>query len=114
MSNAITQEMTNLVKARLGRKDFRTGSRGFFAQDKISVGKDRYQAMVQAVLIGSKDDAEVSILATEQEMKAALADLLKDLAERSFSSGKAGYRVQGKIEVAGQRYQAQCQAVRLA
>ena len=33
------------------------------------------------------------------------------LSEKTFSSGKVGYYGQGKMTIAGKRYQCQCQAV---
>ena len=38
----------------LNPKEFRTGSRGYFAQGKFEVKGKRYQVQVQAVEIGSK------------------------------------------------------------
>ena len=38
----------------LDAKEFRTGSRGYFAQGKFEVNGKRYQVQVQAVEIGSK------------------------------------------------------------
>jgi hypothetical protein len=38
----------------LNPKEFRTGSRGYFAQAKFEVKGKRYQVQVQAVEIGSK------------------------------------------------------------
>lgn len=41
----------------LPSKDFKTGSKGFYAQGKIVVSEtERYQVSVQAVLIGSKKE----------------------------------------------------------
>ena len=39
-------------------KDFKTGSRGFYANQKIEIGGRRYQLQVQLVEIGSKKQAE--------------------------------------------------------
>ena len=36
-------------------KEFKTGSRGYFAQGKFEVNGKRYQVQVQAVEIGSKE-----------------------------------------------------------
>lgn len=38
----------------LNPKEFKTGSRGFFGQDKITLGGKRYQVQCQVVEIGSK------------------------------------------------------------
>jgi hypothetical protein len=35
-------------------KDFKTGSRGFYANSKVELGGKRYQAQIQIVEIGSK------------------------------------------------------------
>lgn len=39
-------------------KEFKTGSRGFFASGKITIDGKRYQVQVQLVEIGSKSAAE--------------------------------------------------------
>jgi hypothetical protein len=39
-------------------KDFKTGSRGFYANGKIEVDGKRYQVQIQLVEIGSKKEAE--------------------------------------------------------
>ncbi len=41
-------------------KDFKTGSRGFYANQKIEIDGKRYQVQVQIVEIGSKKAAETS------------------------------------------------------
>ena len=41
----------------LNSKEFKTGSKGFFGQDKMSFGGKRYQVQCQLVEIGSKDAA---------------------------------------------------------
>ena len=38
----------------LDKKDFKTGSKGFFATGKMVAGGKKYQVQVQAVEIGSK------------------------------------------------------------
>jgi hypothetical protein len=38
----------------LGKKDFKTGSKGFFAQGKMMAGGKNYQIQIQCVEIGSK------------------------------------------------------------
>jgi len=45
----------------LNPKEFRTGSRGYFAQGKFEVKGKRYQVQVQAVEIGSKKEAASQI-----------------------------------------------------
>ncbi len=38
-------------------KNFKTGSRGFYANQKIEIGGKRYQVQIQLVEIGSKPKA---------------------------------------------------------
>ncbi len=38
----------------LPAKDFKTGSKGYYANGKIEIGGKRYQAQIQLVEIGSK------------------------------------------------------------
>ena len=42
----------------LPEKEFKTGSKGYFATGKASVGEKRYQLQVQLVEIGSKNKPE--------------------------------------------------------
>ena len=42
----------------LNKKDFKTGSRGYYAQGKMQVGEKRYQCNILCVEIGSKQKAE--------------------------------------------------------
>ena len=39
-------------------KEFKTGSKGFYANQKIDLGGKRYQLQIQLVEIGSKKKAE--------------------------------------------------------
>ena len=39
----------------LNPKDFKTGSKGFYGQEKMSIGGKRYQVQCQFVEIGSKE-----------------------------------------------------------
>jgi hypothetical protein len=41
----------------VSQKDFKTGSRGFYANQKVEMGGKRYQVQVQLVEIGSKKTA---------------------------------------------------------
>lgn len=41
-------------------KDFKTGSKGFYANGKLEIDGKRYQAQIQLVEIGSKQAAEGS------------------------------------------------------
>jgi hypothetical protein len=44
----------------LPAKDFKTGSKGFYANGKIEIEGKRYQAQIQLVEIGSKKEAPQS------------------------------------------------------
>lgn len=110
----ISQALTNMIKQELGRKEFATGSKGFHGSGKITVDGVRYQAQAQAVLIGSKDDHRLTLDASTEEMSAVLTSLVVDgLSARRFSTGRTGFRADGKVEAHGQRFQASVQAVRL-
>jgi hypothetical protein len=110
----IRQALVNMIKSEVGAKQFATGSQGFHATGKITVDGIRYQCQAQAVLIGSKQNPGMAVEATTGEIAAALASLVLDgLRSRRFSTGRTGFRVDGKVEAHGQRYQAGVQAVRL-
>jgi hypothetical protein len=113
---AVQDGLASLVKTQLEQKNFSTGSKGFYGQGKIEVGGKRYQAQVQAVLVGSKGNSRVKVQATADEARAALvADLVdKGLEAKTFSTGKTGFRAQGKVVIGDQTYQASAQAVLLA
>jgi len=113
---AVQDGLASLVKAQLQQKAFSTGSKGFYGQDKIVVGGRRYQAQVQAVLVGSKGNPRVKVQANAEQAKAALVTELidKGLEAKAFSTGKTGYRTQGKVQIGDQTYQASAQAVLLA
>jgi hypothetical protein len=112
----ITQALAGLVKSGLERKDFSTGSKGFFTSGKITTADGtRYQAQATAILIGSKDKPKVKAQASAEEVRTALTAMIpRDLAGRTFSSGRKGYHAQARIEAHGQCYQASVQAVRLS
>jgi hypothetical protein len=109
---AVQIALAGLVKGRLGKREFSTGSKGFFGQDKIEAGGRRYQAQAQAVLIGSKGNPKMRAMATDDQVKAAIiASLIdKGVPAREFSSGKSGFRAQGKVQVGDETYQASVQA----
>ena len=111
--SAVQDALTTLVKTRLAPKDFRTGSKGFFGQDKIEVGGKRYQAQATMTLIGSKYNPEAKARATVDQAQAALiADLIgKGVPARQFSTGNTGFRAQGKVPVGDETYQVSVQAV---
>lgn len=41
-------------------KDFKTGSKGFYANGKMEIDGKRYQAQIQLVEIGSKKEADAA------------------------------------------------------
>jgi hypothetical protein len=49
-----TSEGQVLAVMSLPAKDFKTGSKGFYANGKIEIDGKRYQAQIQLVEIGSK------------------------------------------------------------
>lgn len=111
----IHQALANMIKAETGPKKFSTGSKGFYANGKITVDGARYQASAMAVLIGSKDNPKARVAASTEEITAALTDMVQaGVPACQFKTGKAGYRTQGKAEAHGQRFQVSVQAVRLA
>lgn len=111
----MADKLIELVKEEIAPKEFSTGSKGFFANDKITVDGNRYQAQARAVLIGSKDDPKAKVQATPDEITAALAGLIEDELdeEKVFSSGRTGAFAQGKFKAHDQRFQASAQAVLL-
>ena len=42
----------------IAQKEFKTGSKGFYANQKLEIGGKRYQVQMQLVEIGSKPKAE--------------------------------------------------------
>ncbi|MFI6321592.1 hypothetical protein ACIBG8_28935 [Nonomuraea sp. NPDC050556] len=110
----VSQALTHLIKSELAPMQFSTGSRGFHGSGKIVAEGMRYQAQCQAILIGSKSNPNLTVDATCDEIAAALTALVVDgLQARRFSTGRTGFRTDGKIQAGGQRYQASVQAVRL-
>jgi hypothetical protein len=105
--------LASLVKGGLAPKDFSSGSKGFYCQDKTDIGGQRYQAQASAILIGSKNDPKARVLATVDQVKAAVITELinKGVPYRTFGSGSTGYRTQGKVQVGAESYQVQVQAV---
>lgn len=111
----VSQALVTMIKESLHEKVFSTGSKGFFGNGKITIDGVRFQAQAQAILIGSKDDPSMVAGAPVDEISAALTGLVVDgLCARRFSTGRTGYRTDGKVEAHGQRYQASVQAVRLS
>ncbi|GAA4100966.1 hypothetical protein [Actinomadura miaoliensis] len=110
---SVSQALANMVKDGLVAKTFSSGSKGFHTTGKITVDGVRYQAQAQAVLIGSKADPKVKVQAKRDEAVSALATFTDGLTPKMFSTGRTGFYATGKVEIGGQRYQAQAQAVRL-
>jgi hypothetical protein len=111
---AVQEELAHVIKSGLaGPRTFATGSKGFFGTDKITVDGARYQAQAMAVLIKSKG-TKVKVLGTLDQAQAALTALVESgMPAKAFSTGNAGFRTQGKIEIGGQQYQASAQAILL-
>lgn len=108
----LAAKLASLVENDLLPKTFSTGSRGFFGQGKLTAGGERWQATVSVVLVGSKDDASMTVAAELADVAERVASMVNmEAAERTFSSGKRGVYAQGKVTVAGQRYQVSAQAV---
>jgi hypothetical protein len=47
-------------------KDFKTGSKGFYANGKVEIDGKRYQAQIQLVEIGSKPKAATETTKSEE------------------------------------------------
>lgn len=116
-TESVQQELASLIKTRLrGPRSFSSGAKGFHGTDKITTSDGtRYQAHAQAVLIGSKGNAKVRVTANLDQVRAALTAFVEEAGVKpvQFKSGNDGFRTQAKLEIGGQRYQAQVQAVRL-
>jgi len=111
----VSQELAALVKSGLAPKKFSTGSKGFYANGKITLEGASYQANAMAVLLGSRGNPRVKVQASTEEITAALTVMIQaGVPACEFRSGNTGYRVQGKVEAHGQRFQASAQAVRLS
>jgi hypothetical protein len=96
------------------RKDFSTGSKGFYSGGKVADDTSLYQAQVSAILVGSKNDLGAIITATADEASLALQGFLASaLRDKVFSSGKTGVYGQGKVAIGGQVFQVQAQAVKV-
>jgi len=113
---AVQDGLASLVKTQMEPKTFSTGSKGFYGQGKIEIGGRRYQAQVQAVLVGSKGNPKAKVQANADQARAAfITDLIdKGLEAKTFGSGNTGFRAQGKVQIGDQTYQASAQAVLLA
>jgi hypothetical protein len=98
----------------LVRKDFSTGSKGYFQGGKVADETSLYQAQVQAILVGSKGDPTKKVEATDEQIREAVKDFVStSLLPKVFSSGQEGYHGQGKIAAGGQVFQVSAQAVKI-
>ena len=99
---------------RLQFKVFSSGSQGYFRQAKFKNSQGQsFQVQATAVLIGSKDKPSIEIRASAQEVAYAFVPILQGLAAKKFRTGRHGYFAQGKVKVAGERYQLAVQAVEI-
>jgi hypothetical protein len=107
--------LTSNVKALAGtvvRKDFSTGSKGFFTTGKVAGDNGLYQAQVTAILVGSKNEPGATIHADNESARETLMQFVEtNLSGKTFSSGKTGAYGSGKVAISGQVYQVAAQAV---
>lgn len=68
-------------------KEFKTGSKGFFASGKVSINGQLYQTQVQLVLVHSSPDSAAKQAAKEAAKKAAQAE--KEQLEAELAQLKA-------------------------
>lgn len=98
----------------LAFKVFRTGSQGYFRQGKLSISSGmRFQTQVSAVLIGSKGNVTVTMMAKAEDVAFALKSILHSIQPKHFRTGRRGYFAQGKATCGGERFQVQIQAVQI-
>jgi hypothetical protein len=96
-------------------KLFSTGSQGFFVQGKITTDEGRrFQAQTTAILIGSKQNLTVSIVATNDQMREAFVSNLDRLLPKTFASGRTGFFGNFKIAIGSERFQCSMQAVQIS
>jgi hypothetical protein len=115
VSAEIGAALFGLVQAELDHKDFKSGSKGFYCQQQITVGGQRYQASAQAILLGSKQDPQMQVRATADQAKSEMTELIEGgMPPKDFTTGKTGYYTSGKFAIGSESYQAQAQAVLLA
>jgi hypothetical protein len=95
-------------------KVFSTGSQGFYRHGKLKMRDGRrYQAQLTAVLIGSRDNPEVRMLTTEDEMRAAIGSVILTIEGKRFRTGRSGYYTSGKVTIGRERFQVGIQAVEI-
>ena len=105
----ITNKTDNMLTLNIGDlapKSFSTGSKGWFASEKlITEDGDTYQCNFMAVIPGSKDDKSVATPTTPLKVGTL------SLAKKDFSSGSKGYFVNGRVITEQGVVQLQLQAV---
>lgn len=97
--------------AGLAAKEATTGSKGFYASEKVVIDGNRYQAQASAWLIGSKADPKCKVKSSLEDVRSALAALVVN--EKTFASGKTGYHGQTKIVLGNERFQSAVQLVKI-
>jgi hypothetical protein len=115
--NDMNDEFTSALcdfSDRLDFKVFASGSQGFYRQGKLqlSSGK-RFQTQVTAVLIGSKQDLTIKLVASAEEIAFELRPYILDIKPKQFRTGRVGFYVNGKISIGLERYQVAIQAVEI-
>lgn len=102
----ITSNMLTLNIGDLAPKSFSTGSKGWFANEKlITDDGDTYQCNFMAIVPGSKDDQTIAVPTTPLHIGTL------SLAKKDFSSGSKGYFVNGRVITEQGLVQLQLQAV---
>ena len=95
-------------------KLFSSGSQGFYCQGKIKLNDGtRFQAQVTAVLIGSKNDMTINMIASGEDIGFALIPVFKKLDAKTFKTGRTGFYASGKAQVGTERFQVGVQAIQI-
>ena len=109
----LSEGLSNMC-GELNERRFKTGSQGFFAHGKIQVNADvRYQSQITVVLIGSKKDPNMKVLATSKEVASAIRSILGELEKRTFKTGSTGFTWAGKVMANSQKFWVNVQTVRI-
>lgn len=103
---SITSNMLTLNIGDLAPKSFSTGSKGWFANEKLMDDDgNTYQCNFMAVLPGSKDDPSITVPTVPLHIGTL------SLGKKDFSSGSKGYFVNGRVITEQGVVQLQLQAV---
>lgn len=108
----MTANASSIVLA-MAPKSATTGSKGFYASEKVVIDGKRYQGQASAWLIGSKNDPKAVVTTPQSVITEALSALA--VAPKVFQSKKRGFY--GCTKILGhnnERYQATVQLVELA